>query len=115
MNKQVSRYFLLKQKQKLIEQELAQLKEEILANMQEANSVEQIVGSYKVKLVLSERKEYQDNLLYNALPDKELWRLLSKPDQGKITGLLKIGALHEDQLKETYTVRQQVALIIDKK
>ncbi|HIW31946.1 MAG TPA: hypothetical protein IAA29_04080 [Candidatus Paenibacillus intestinavium] len=115
MKIEVSRYYQLKKKQKLIEQELAQLKEQIMAKMMEEDSKEQIIGSYKVKLVTSERKEYQENLLYDALPDPELWRMLSKPDQGKITGLIKVGALQEEQLKETYTVRQQVALIIDKK
>lgn len=115
MNKQVSRYFQLKQKQKLIEQELSQLKDEIVKQMNEQDRMESDFGSYRVKLVASERKEYHDQLLYNALPDKELWRLLSKPDQGKITGLLKVGAISDDILRDTYTVRHQLALLVDKK
>lgn len=115
MNKLISRYYQLKQKSKLIEQELAQLKKEIVEQMNMEQVTEQFYGNYKVKLILSERKEYHETLLYNALPDPELWRLLSKPDQGKITGLLKVGALKEEHLKDTYTVKQQVALIVDKK
>lgn len=115
MNKQVSRYFQLKQKQKLIEQELSQLKDEIVKHMNEIDSMEESIGSYRVKLVASERKDYHDELLYNALPDKELWKLLSKPDQGKITGLLKVGAISESMLRDTYTIRHQLALLVDKK
>ncbi|GIP16823.1 hypothetical protein J40TS1_24650 [Paenibacillus montaniterrae] len=115
MNKLISRYYQLKQKSKAIEQELAELKEQIVQHMNNEKVTEQTYGSYKVRMILSERKEYHETLLYNALPDPELWRMLSKPDQGKITGLLKVGALKEDHLKDTYTVKQQVALIVDKK
>jgi len=83
--------------------------------MNNENVTDQTIGTYRVRLVQSERKEYHETLLFNALPDPELWRMLSKPDQGKITGLIKVGALKEEQLKDTFTVKQQVALIIDKK
>jgi len=115
MNKLISRYYQLKQKNKSIEQELAELKEQIVQHLNNENVTDQTIGTYRVRLVQSERKEYHETLLFNALPDPELWRMLSKPDQGKITGLIKVGALKEDQLKDTYTVKQQVALIIDKK
>ncbi|MFC6331492.1 hypothetical protein ACFP56_02580 [Paenibacillus septentrionalis] len=115
MNKLISRYYQLKQKNKAIEQELAELKEQIVQHMNSESVTEQTVGSYRVRLIQSERKEYHETLLFNALPDPELWRMLSKPDQGKITGLIRVGALKEEQLKDTYTVKQQVALIIDKK
>lgn len=115
MNKLISRYYQLKQKNKSIEQELAELKEQIVQHLNNENVTDQTIGTYRVRLVQSERKEYHETLLFNALPDPELWRMLSKPDQGKITGLIKVGALKEEQLKDTYTVKQQVALIIDKK
>ncbi|MCM3632361.1 MULTISPECIES: hypothetical protein [Paenibacillus] len=115
MNKLISRYYQLKQRSKSIEQELAELKEQIVQQMNNEEVTEQTIGAYRVRLIQSERKEYHETLLYNALPDPELWRMLSKPDQGKITGLIKVGALKEEHLKDTYTVKQQVALIIDKK
>jgi len=115
MNKLIGRYYQLKQKNKQIEQELAELKEQIVEHMNTEKTTEQAYGSYKVRLIVSERKEYHENLLYNALPDPQLWRMLSKPDQGKISGLLKVGALKEEHLKDTFTVKQQVALIVDKK
>lgn len=115
MNKLISRYYQLKQKNKVIEQELSELKEQIVQHMNSEELTEQFIGNYRVKLVQSERKEYHETLLYNALPDPELWRMLSRPDQGKISGLIKVGAIKEDQLKDTFTVKQQVALIIDKK
>src|SRR5690606_29239101 len=98
MNNLISRYYQLTQKNKHIEQELAELKEQTVADMNSENTTEQAYGSYKVRLIVSERKEYHENLLYNALPDPQLWRMLSKPDQGKITGLLKVGALKEEHL-----------------
>ncbi len=114
MNKIVSRYYQLKHKQKEIEQELAQLKTAIVENLQEKKKKELRIGSYHVRLVTSTRKEYNDVLLFNALPDPQLWRMVSKPDQGKIAGLLRINALSEEQLAHTFTIKEQLALYVDK-
>ena len=115
MNKLVSRYYTLKNKQKLIDQELSELKQQIVDYLKQEQTCEAILGSYKVKLVSSERKEYEDVRLYEALPDKELWRLLPKPDLSKINGLIKMGVLTEDQIKDTYVTRTQQALHVEKK
>jgi len=115
MNKTISRYYLLKNKQREIENELQQLKQDIIAHLQQLGKNETVIGTYKVKLVTTERKEFDEGLLYESLPDKEVWRLLSKPDISKINGLIKMGVLNEKQVEQTYQVKPQLALYVDKK
>ncbi|WP_420818503.1 hypothetical protein [Paenibacillus paeoniae] len=115
MIRQVSRYFQLKSKQKEIEQELQELRNEILAHCEQQGISETTVGGYQVKLVKQERKEYDDTRLSEALPDPQLWRLLSKPDPSRISSLLKLKVLSEDQLKDTYVTKQVTLLQIDKR
>nr|WP_139997166.1 hypothetical protein [Paenibacillus paridis] len=115
MDKTVRRYYQQKQKQKEIEQELSELRSDILAYLaaQEASELE--IGSHKVKIVLQERKEYDDNKLFEALPDPELWRLLSKPDTSKIASLVKLNVITEDRLKDTFATKTVRLLQVDKK
>nr|WP_232242522.1 hypothetical protein [Paenibacillus sp. GSMTC-2017] len=115
VNRQVSRYFQLKTKQKEIELELTELRKEILAYCEEQEVYDTTFGSYQVKLVKQERKEYDDTKLFEALPDPQLWRMLSKPDLTRIASLVKLKVLTEDQLKDTYSVKQVTLLQIDKK
>lgn len=115
MNKVISRYYMLKNKQREIEQELQQLKQTIIAHLEEQQTNEVIVGQYKVKLVTTERKEFDEGLLYESLPDKDVWRLLSKPDISKINGLLKMGIISEKHIDKTYQIKPQLALYVDKK
>jgi len=115
VNRQVGRYFQLKSKQREIEQELQELRNEILAHYEEQGVTETIVGNYQVKLVKQERKEYDDERLTKALPDPQLWRLLSKPDVSKIASLLKLKVITEDQLKDTYETKQVTLLQVDKR
>ncbi|MNI09994.1 hypothetical protein D3C73_630840 [compost metagenome] len=48
------------------------------------------LGGYRVKTVFQERKEYDDIKLYEALPDPEVWRMLSKADSSKVASLIKL-------------------------
>lgn len=57
----------MKQKQKGIEQELTETRSEIMNHCSEQGVSDVEVGFYKVKIVLQERKEYDDNKLYEAL------------------------------------------------
>lgn len=115
MDKTVKQYFKLKQKQKEIEQELAELRQTIIAYLEEQEASELETQSHKVKIVVQERKEYDDNKLYEALPDLELWRLLSKPDGTKIAGLIKLNVITEDKLKDTFLAKTVKLLQVDKK
>ncbi|BBI35854.1 hypothetical protein [Cohnella abietis] len=115
MDKKVKRYYQLKQKQKEIEQELAELRSEILDHCTGQGVSQLEVGGYKVKIVLQERKEYDDNKLYEALPDPEVWRMLSKSDSSKITSLIKLNVITEDKIKDTFAVKNISLLQVDKK
>ncbi|WP_283094631.1 hypothetical protein [Paenibacillus glycanilyticus] len=111
----VRRYYQLKQKQKEIEQELSELRGEIIQHCAELDLSELEVGSYKVKIVSQERKEFDESKLYAALPDPDVWRLLSKPDTSKIAGLIKLNVISEDTIKDTFSVKHLFLLQVDKK
>jgi hypothetical protein len=115
MDKTVRRYYQQKQKQKEIEQELTELRGEIMTYFTEQGVNELEIGSHKVKIVVQERKEYDDTKLFEALPDPELWRLLSKPDASKITSLIKLNVISEEKLKDTFSTKTVKLLQVDKK
>lgn len=115
MDTKLKRYYQLKQKQKEIEQELTVLRSEILDHCKEQDISELEAGSYRAKIVLQERKEYDDNKLYDALPDPEVWRLLSKPDPSKIAGLITLNVISGEKIKDTYSIKSISLLHVDKK
>lgn len=115
MDKKIERYYRLKQDQKEIEQELTELRGEILQLCTEQGRSELEVEGYRVKLIHQERKEYDEARLYEALPDPQVWRLLSKPDPSKIASLIKLNVIPEEKLQDTFSVKQVTLLQIDKR
>lgn len=111
----VKRYYLLKKKQKEIEQELTELRNEIISHCTELGISELEAGNYKVKIVLQERKEYYDTKLYEALPDPGVWRMISKSDSSKITSLIKLNVISEEKIKDTFSIKNVTLLQVDKK
>jgi hypothetical protein len=75
----------------------------------EQSAFELEAGSYKVKLITQERKEYDDIKLYEALPDPGVWRLLSKSDSSKIASLIKLNVITEETVRDTYSVKKSNA------
>ncbi|WP_068616004.1 hypothetical protein [Paenibacillus tuaregi] len=114
MDKKIARYYELKQQQKSLEQEQTELRADIIGYMTEQQLTQAEIGHYRVKLVYQERKEYDGSKLYQALPDPELWRLASRPDSAKISSLLKLNVISEEQLKDTYTVKPAALLHVEK-
>jgi len=114
LEKIVKRYFQLKQQQKETEQELKELRDEIIGYCRELGTADLVTGPYRVKLVSQSRKEYDDEKLYEALPDLEVWRLLSKSDPGKIAGLVKLGVVKEETLHDTYELKEITLLQVDR-
>ncbi|MDF2717967.1 MAG: hypothetical protein K0R28_4892, partial [Paenibacillus sp.] len=53
--------------------------------------------------------------LYEALPDPDVWRLLSKPDTSKIASLVHLNVISEEKLKDTYSVKNVTLLQVEKK
>lgn len=115
MEHKLKQYYQLKQRQKDIEQELAELRGQILQQCEEQAVVELEEGGYRAKLVVQERKEYDDMKLYEALPDLELWKLMSKADSSKIAGLVKLKVIPEERIRDTYAVKQVTLLQVEKK
>jgi hypothetical protein len=114
MDNQVKRYYQLKKKQKEIEQELGDLRNEILNHCSEQDITELKIGSYHVKIISQDRKEYDDSKLYDALPDPSVWKLISKADSSKITSLLKLNVITEETLKEALTLKKVALLQVNK-
>lgn len=115
MDTKVNRYFKLKQKQKEIEQELSELRSDIISYCSDQGLNELEIGRYRAKIIHQERKEYDDSLLYNALPDPGVWKMISKADPSKISGLIKLNVISEETLKETYTIKSVSSLQVEKK
>ena len=115
MDKTVKRYYDLKKKQKEIEQELADLRGQILAHCAEQEAAELAVGRFVVKIVEQDRREYDDQKLYDALPDASVWRLLSRADSAKIAGLVKLNVINEDVLQGTFSIKKVSSLQVGRK
>lgn len=115
MEKKVQQYYKLKQKQKEMEKELAELRQEIVTYCSEQEKNDMEIGSYKVKLVTQNRKEYDDLKLHETLSDPEVWRMLSKSDSAKIASLIKLNVISEEKIKHTYSLKTITLLQVDKK
>lgn len=114
MDVKLRRYYQLKQKQKELEQELSELRGQIIEHCQQQGVQELEAGTYRAKLVLQDRKEFDEQKLYEALPDPDVWRLLSKPDASKIAGLIKLNVISEDAIKDTYAAKRITILQVEK-
>ncbi|WP_379152991.1 hypothetical protein [Paenibacillus sp. sgz5001063] len=115
MDKKVQQYYKLKAKQKEMEKELGELRQEILAFCAQQGQADNEIGGYRVKLVTQNRREYDDDKLYRTLSDPEVWRLLSKADSAKIASLIKLNIIEEEKIAHTYAVKTVTLLQVDKK
>jgi len=114
MDKMVEQYYELKLKQREIEKQMKELRAAIMAYCEAQNADEKQFGGYKVKLVQQERREYDEEKLFQAIPDLEVWRMLSKPDVSKIASLQKLNVVSEEKLKDTYAVKKVTLFQVDK-
>lgn len=114
MDRIAEQYYQLKMQLKEIEQEMASLRKALTTYCEEKQANELVLGGYKLKLVHQERKEYDDNKLFEALPDLEVWRMLSKPDTSKIASLVKLHVIAEEKLQGTYSAKKVTLLQVDK-
>jgi hypothetical protein len=114
LNLKVRRYHQLKQQQKEIEQELGTLRNEIIAHCTEQGVTDQIIGNYQIKLVSQERKEFDDQKLFAALPDHDVWRMISRADPSKINSMIKLNVISDETIKDTYSVKSVTLLQVEK-
>ncbi len=115
MEKKVQQYYKLKAKQKEMEKELSELRQDILAYCTEKGEADSEIGGYRVKLITQNRKEYDDDKLFQTLSDPEVWRLLSKADPAKIASLSKLNIIDDDKIAHTYALKTVTLLQVDKK
>lgn len=115
MEKKVQQYYKLKQRQKELEKELSELREDIVAYCSSQDTKDTELGGYRVKLVVQNRKDYDDAKLYETIADPEVWRLLSKADASKVASLIKLNVINEERIQDTYTSKSVTLLQVDKK
>lgn len=104
MENKLATYYELKQRHRELEEQLNELREELVGWFNEP--IQTTYGGYKLRISLQERRDYDDQLLYERLPDVALWRMMSRADSAKITGLLKLNVLTEDLLEGTYKIKK---------
>lgn len=115
MEQLVDRYYRLKQEQKEIERELTALRSEVIEACRQAGVAEWEAGGYVVKLVHQTRKEYDEDKLYEALPDRGMWRLVSKPDASRVASLIGLNVITEQQVAHTFAEKPVTLLLVEKK
>lgn len=113
MEQLLARYYELKQAEKQLQEEIESLRKEILALHPEPGKVE--AGDYLLQVTVQEKREYDDQKLYQSLPDHDFWRLVSRADNTKINAMLKAQILREEWLNNTYETRQTLAIRVQKR
>ena len=103
-------YCQLKEEQKRIEDALDTLREEIIAAY--ATDAEFQLPNYTLKIIYQEKKVYDDQLVFAALPDPELWKAVCKADPSKIAALVKTNLLPEQLLEGTYRTTRTAYLYV---
>ncbi|TFE25838.1 hypothetical protein [Cohnella luojiensis] len=109
-NAKLTRFCELKMQQKKLEEELESLRQEIIAAY--PADVQFQLENYTLKLIYQDKKHYNDQLLIDALPDPELWKVLFKADAAKISALIKANLLTEKSLEGTYRVTRTPFLYV---
>ncbi|MBO9597547.1 MAG: hypothetical protein J7559_06985 [Cohnella sp.] len=103
-------YCQLKEEQKRIEDALDTLREEIIAAY--ATDAEFQLANYTLKIIYQEKKVYDDQLVFAALPDPDLWKAVCKADPAKISTLVKTNLLPEQLLEGTYRTTRTAYLYV---
>src|ERR1700730_3749782 len=98
----LARFCELKMQQKKLEEEMEALRQEIIGAYPADVQIQ--LQDYTLKLVYQEKKQYNDQLLFEAVPDPELWKALFKADSAKISALVKTNIISEKLLEGTYRV-----------
>ncbi|MFC5530928.1 hypothetical protein [Cohnella yongneupensis] len=103
-------YCQLKEEQKRIEDALETLREEIIAAY--ATDAELKLPDYTLKIIYQEKKVYDDQQVFAALPDPELWKAVCRADPTKINALVKSKLLPEQLLEGTYRTTRTAYLYV---
>lgn len=107
----LTRFCELKMQHKKLEEEMEALRQEIIGAY--SADVQFQLQDYTLKLVYQEKKQYNDQLLFEAVPDPELWKALFKADSAKISALVKTNIISEKLLEGTYRVTRTPFLYVN--
>jgi hypothetical protein len=107
----LARFCELKMQHKKLEEEMEALRQEIIGAY--PADVQFQLQEYTLKLVYHEKKQYNDQLLFEAFPDPELWKALFKADSAKISALVKTNIISEKLLEGTYRVTRTPFLYVN--
>ncbi|MGD8189679.1 hypothetical protein ACQCN2_06695 [Brevibacillus ginsengisoli] len=113
MVEKFARFYELKQLKKQIDDEIEELRAEFLGHFQAPIKLD--VGDYQLKVTYQEKREYDDNKVYNALPDPSIWRLVSRVDPAKLTSLIKLNIIGEHILSDTYELKKVPYIQVQKR
>lgn len=111
----IKKYARLKKRKTDIDNEINQIRKQIVDYCEKEQLTEFESGRYRVKLIHQERKEYDDQKLYDALPDPSVWRMISKADTTKISSMIKLNVLNKEVLNDTYKAKRISLLQVEKK
>jgi hypothetical protein len=107
----LKRFCELKMQHKKLEEEMEALRAEIIGAYPADVQIQ--LQDYTLKLVYQEKKQYNDQLLFDAFPDPELWKALFKADSAKISALVKTNIISEKLLEGTYRVTRTPFLYVN--
>lgn len=110
----IKKYARLKKRKTDIDNEINQIRKQIVDYCEKEQLTEFESGRYRVKLIHQERKEYDDQKLYDALPDPSVWRMISKADTTKISSMIKLNVLNKEVLNDTYKAKRVSVLQVEK-
>lgn len=108
----MARYCELKEQRDKLDEELENLREELIAA--HAESCELRIGEYTLKILYQEKRKYMEQQLFDALPDPSLWKHVSKPDGAKISALVRANVLPEKLLQGTYEIVRMPYVYVQK-
>lgn len=112
----IKQYATLSSKKTEIEQQLKQLRLQIIEYCKQHQLEDGFESEhYRVKLFQQQRRQYDDQRLYDSLPDRELWRFLSKADASKISSMMQLNMISEKILEGTYTEKSVTILKVEPK
>jgi len=108
----LSRYCELKEQHKRLEDELESIRKDIVSMY--PHSAEVKINDFTLKIIYQEKRQFNDHLLFEALPDPELWKNVSKVDPAKISALLKADIISSEMLEGTFTTIRTPYVYVNK-
>lgn len=115
LEEQLRQYYAIRLQQTELDKEAERLRADIMEHLDREGAAEVLAGEFKASVISAEQREYDDRLVYETIPDPELWKLVSKVDAGKVKSLVQLGVLSDDGLRGTYRIKSVRRLSVKKR